>query len=372
MEPLDDHIAGGNPSALALATALVDHWLTNGLFRAGRQTLNAALASGCGDPSERAPAYEAIARLALAQGDVDGARAAYEAAIEMHERITGSSPAPTRNSLAVVLLRAGDLPTAEATCRTALEEYARAGDRRGEAFCWSTLGLVAAAGRDHRLAIEHLLTSLRLFRLEGAAREAAAALTNLGNVAQDAGDATAARRFFDGARQSFERHGDRRGTAMCLNNLAMLSERRRDADHAVELSTRALELFTEIGDLQGQAATTNNLAGLWASQGASSEAAQLYEQAAELFEMLGDEAGVATARHNAEQLRNQAPALSPRETEVARLVAAGLSNREIAAQLFISQRTVDSHLAHIFTKLGLGSRTQVAMWFARHDGVPAS
>ena len=51
------------------------------------------------------------------------------------------------------------------------------------------------------------------------------------------------------------------------------------------------------------------------------------------------------------------PALSLRETEVLALVAAGKSNRDIGGQLFLSEATVKSHLVHIFTKLGVGSRT---------------
>lgn len=47
---------------------------------------------------------------------------------------------------------------------------------------------------------------------------------------------------------------------------------------------------------------------------------------------------------------------------VAELLATGMSNREIAAQLVISQRTVDGHVEHIFDKLGVGSRTQVGAW----------
>ena len=55
-------------------------------------------------------------------------------------------------------------------------------------------------------------------------------------------------------------------------------------------------------------------------------------------------------------------ALTRRELEVARLVAAGLSNRDIAADLTISQRTVETHVEHILSKLALENRTKVAAW----------
>jgi DNA-binding NarL/FixJ family response regulator len=58
--------------------------------------------------------------------------------------------------------------------------------------------------------------------------------------------------------------------------------------------------------------------------------------------------------------------LTARETEVVRLVSAGLSNRNIAAELFISEKTVARHLSNIFTKLGLTSRAAVTAYAYQH------
>jgi DNA-binding NarL/FixJ family response regulator len=55
--------------------------------------------------------------------------------------------------------------------------------------------------------------------------------------------------------------------------------------------------------------------------------------------------------------------LTPRETQVAALIAEGLSNREIATKLVVSLRTVDAHAEHIRRKLGVPSRLQVALWY---------
>ncbi len=62
-----------------------------------------------------------------------------------------------------------------------------------------------------------------------------------------------------------------------------------------------------------------------------------------------------------------APALSKREREVVQLLADGLSNRDIAGRLFLSERTVDNHVHHILDKLGFDSRVQVAGWLARNE-----
>lgn len=59
-----------------------------------------------------------------------------------------------------------------------------------------------------------------------------------------------------------------------------------------------------------------------------------------------------------------ATALTRREREVAELVAEGLTNREIAERLFVSERTAENHVQHILTKLGLSNRSRLAVWVA--------
>ena len=57
--------------------------------------------------------------------------------------------------------------------------------------------------------------------------------------------------------------------------------------------------------------------------------------------------------------------LTRREREVASLVSQGLRNREIAQELFISQRTAEGHVENILSKLGITCRAQLAAWFVR-------
>jgi DNA-binding NarL/FixJ family response regulator len=72
----------------------------------------------------------------------------------------------------------------------------------------------------------------------------------------------------------------------------------------------------------------------------------------------------AELRASGETARSSDPStidqLTPQELQIIRLVSEGLSNKEVAAQLFLSPRTIDYHLRNVFAKLGIRSRTQLA------------
>jgi non-specific serine/threonine protein kinase len=64
--------------------------------------------------------------------------------------------------------------------------------------------------------------------------------------------------------------------------------------------------------------------------------------------------------------KSNAYPLSRREREIALLVARGLTNRAIAEQLVIAERTADTHVSNILGKLGLATRAQIAVWAVEH------
>jgi non-specific serine/threonine protein kinase len=71
------------------------------------------------------------------------------------------------------------------------------------------------------------------------------------------------------------------------------------------------------------------------------------------------------------QIAVDAGPLSRREREVAAMVAAGMTSRAIAERLFIAERTVEGHLERIRNKLGVRSRTEVAVWAVEHGLGPS-
>jgi DNA-binding CsgD family transcriptional regulator len=100
--------------------------------------------------------------------------------------------------------------------------------------------------------------------------------------------------------------------------------------------------------------------------------------AAELFGALGasrwNERALQELRATGETVVRRGPdtrdELTPQELQIAELAATGLSNREIGARLFLSHRTISSHLYRIFPKLGITSRAQLARALAA-DGSPS-
>jgi predicted ATPase/DNA-binding CsgD family transcriptional regulator len=110
-------------------------------------------------------------------------------------------------------------------------------------------------------------------------------------------------------------------------------------------------------------------------RGSVTHARTLFEQAHDLFEQLGMQGEAQALREQLEHLPGKSPTrkarplpagLSEREVEVLRLIVAGKSNRQIADELILSERTVANHLAHIFNKTGTDNRAAAAAFAIRH------
>jgi DNA-binding CsgD family transcriptional regulator len=123
-----------------------------------------------------------------------------------------------------------------------------------------------------------------------------------------------------------------------LTEAAAISRAIGAPSFAVEADTERAELLVRQGDLNAARQLAAGLLPVARSLGMSPWVARL------------------------QQLAPTASVLSPREAEVARLVATGSSNRDIAAHLVISDRTAQNHVQHILTKLGFTRRSQIAAW----------
>jgi len=92
------------------------------------------------------------------------------------------------------------------------------------------------------------------------------------------------------------------------------------------------------------------------------------EVAAAVFEELGAGPDVAALGAGPGAPAAKPPhGLTQRELQVLRFVAAGKTNKLIARELFLSEKTIDRHLSNIFVKLNVGSRTAATAWAYEHD-----
>jgi predicted ATPase/DNA-binding NarL/FixJ family response regulator len=378
--------------AARIAASWAPYWIARGQLTEGRQWLAAALD---GDQTiaqssdvdveagaARAATLFAASRLAFFQGDFGMARARVQSALDIALALEDAvSAARFLNLLGAITAEEGDS---------------------------------AAAGRNFEEALAMLrqlpsrdlsLEGFSHMRLEGVI------LSNLGEFASNAGDLATARARWAEARAIFEAQGDRLGVTYQDFDLGFADLREGDLESARSRIRAALARAAELSDaLRTQEGLV--LAALVAvEESRTVPALRLAAAAIALRETdVGRRKGFAWERafdaqmegfgervHPDERLRESArgramsraqavdyamteilqsshgPEVEPavpvdrgsltrREQEVAKLVASGLTNRQIAHRLFISERTAEGHVEHIRIKLKVRSRTEVATW----------
>jgi DNA-binding NarL/FixJ family response regulator len=144
-----------------------------------------------------------------------------------------------------------------------------------------------------------------------------------------------------------------------LGRLARLLEDLPSAQNHLEAALRSA---AAIGSAPFEAIARVELGRTLLQRGAPAPARAHLVTALDLARQLGMDPLASQATQLLETARTGP--LTAREEQIAALVAGGLSNRQIATRLRLSERTVETHLRSIFTKLDLTSRTQVAMWRA--------
>jgi len=205
---------------------------------------------------------------------------------------------------------------------------------------------------------------------------------NLADLLIEQHDLAGARPLLREALMTYRDAGDRQGVARSLEVCARLAASADMSAGAMRLVGAAAALRTATGSpltpseqmaVERHLAATRTALGARAAgaalaEGQSLPAAQATSEALALLETL--EHGQAGPRERAAVHTERSDKLTPREREVAALVARGLSNRAIAIELVITEATAERHVGNVFAKLGLGSRAQLAVWAHEHGLAP--
>jgi DNA-binding CsgD family transcriptional regulator len=145
----------------------------------------------------------------------------------------------------------------------------------------------------------------------------------------------------------------------------LVAAARGDVVRAIELLERAVVEHDAVGDPFGGARAQLALGAVRRRARQKAAARRATATALEAFEALGASCWVERARAELGRIggRRRVQGLTTAESRVAALVAQGRTNREIAAALFLGERTVATHLTHVYAKLGVRSRTELASRF---------
>jgi len=142
----------------------------------------------------------------------------------------------------------------------------------------------------------------------------------------------------------------------------LVAAARGDVKPALILLTRAVAEHEAVGDPFGRARALLALGTVRRRGRQKRPAREAIEAALEGFETIGAAGWATKARAELGRVggRTREEGLTAAERRVAALVAEGRTNREVAAALFLGERTIASHLTHIYAKLGVRSRTELA------------
>jgi predicted ATPase/DNA-binding CsgD family transcriptional regulator len=397
--------------ALRLSAALWFFWFVHGHLTEGRRWLEQAIAAPPHSRSlVRALVYARAGFLASNQGDYARAEALCAEGLRLARQ------AGDRTVQAAALLGLGHAATwgressqARALFEECLALYRALGDEWGLAVTLTYLGNIAFFGRDFAAARPLLEEASALFHQLREAWGLAVSSYSLGLalLSQRRGDPAAGAHLRE-AELILRRLGDLRGLIRIASGLGRLALDTHDLALARSHFHEGLSLSQEVGDKWGIANCLDGFAGLYVLQGQAELAARLFGVAEGQREQIGAglppafqawrerelsmvrttlgqapfAAAIAAGRQlTLEQalnlldrpmpevrdaLESAAVALTGREVEVLRLLAAGLTNAQIAERLVVSPTTVNAHLRNIYGKLGVTSRLAAARFALDH------
>jgi predicted ATPase/class 3 adenylate cyclase/DNA-binding CsgD family transcriptional regulator len=294
-------------------------------------------------------------------GDVGGARTSADSVLETAADLMEFFAAPGYATVAVACQAAGD-------GRGALAAYEKA---RGQLYVnpmmvagvlgWCALAPLAAGDveRAREWADDSVNQTYGCYRM--------VSLTSRAQVMIACGDTDAADRDARAALTAAAATGARYDLSSILELLARVAAGAESHHEAARLLGAAEAMRQRTGEVRlpnfdaDYGAAVDNVR---AAMGDSDFESARAEGAA----LSADEAIAYAQRGRGERKRPASgwPALTPTELDVVGLLTEGLPNKEIATRLFMSPRTVETHLTHVYAKLGLSSRVQLAQEAARH------
>ena len=326
-----------------------------------------------------------LAEIALHTGRIDEAAASADEALAIAQAAgDGWNEGYALGTRAAIAARRGMLREAEQQATASVAVMRRIDQQWGAARALLGLGDLARFRNHPGEAHGWYVEALAILREIGARPEIARCLAGLGRVAMDLGAIEQARRHLTRSLRLSHATGSRIGVARGLEAFAALTGHEGRSELAVQLAAAAAALREAAGlpplsgaRVEAYLAQARRLgdatvARLWASgQALTSEAA---------VALALDAPAPSAAMPSGKGPAGENPALTvvgryrvaaappssltQREYEIAELVAGGLSNKAIAAELSISHTTAARHVANIMHKLGFNSRSQIAAWVA--------
>ncbi|MGP4016665.1 LuxR C-terminal-related transcriptional regulator [Saccharopolyspora sp. 5N708] len=358
---------GEGHEGLRMAAALRFYWVACGLLREGRYWLDEALQVSTGAGEQRARALAVNSLISGFQGETDTASELLTEAREVAAQVRAHSVLASVAHLAGTIAMLRNEPARAAAWFT--EALERQEMLRHDGFALLSLpklALVTAFQGDYQRAVELCEQCQEICEEHGEQWGRSWAEMVLGLARWRQGDLPAAVAHLHESLRIKHLFSDLTGILMTIEVESWVAAAQHRADRAARLSSAVAHLWKPLGSY---------LFGIeryftWHAETEARIRNTLPTPELRAARRQGiDDTVEELIRFTLGESRPAQPAdapvrLTPREQEVARLVAQGLSNRQIAEQLVISKRTSDSHIEHILAKLGVTSRAQIAVWIA--------
>jgi ATP/maltotriose-dependent transcriptional regulator MalT len=264
---------------------------------------------------------------------------------------------------ALIEARRGGIDDARATAQRAFDQMPETGDRQSELIARWALGHLEIAAGAPEAAVSVLDPAVAFSRREAIAEPCAIpfvsdqieALIDLGRREE----ALELLEWYEGNARRLERAS---AVANCVRCRGLLAAQAGELDEALGAYSEALEWHAKVELPLDHGRTLLALGATQRRMKRRREARATLELALGVFEGIGAALWAERARAELARISGRAAtpgALTPAEERVAALVAEGKTNREVAAALFLSDRTVEGHLTHVFGKLGIKHRSEV-------------